>query len=562
MGMGGARVRPEDFEDIENKGADTPFCNIGGCALGTQGLFALRTKDPKSDICGCFPRCLCYLLACVANVFLAPFMLVINWFRIYVFPCMFATLHLLLAKFCCDVLGCGACFPKYRDPWFPATDASVGYNLLQGRTKPCCDFFLCCCAKVLCVCHNPCGDTTVPWKRAPDIVPKGRGVGRAKLFDKIEADDVKQGGLGDCWLLSAIASCAEAHPEIIRRLFITQFVEPCGVYRIRLYDVRKEKWVVIVIDDRIPMDDANARPRFTKPNGNELWVMLLEKAFAKMWGSYGYLKGNDGCLALQSFTGNHGVDMFPKQYVAATSLSAFFDVVHGALAHGYLPAVKPPSLLVGAGCRRAKLGLVSGHAYSVLDAASLVSGAKLLQLRNPWGDGEWMGPYSDHDASTARWMETAGMSLLGRKIAKEDGKFWMPVKDFAECFGDCYFVGTNRYVANTTMDFHEEFGACGPCRGCVGGTVDYWCCLQGPRLTCAPERRGTLTMMRDAGLQLDKAGWSVSRYHEAGGFAGGTWNRVGWADNILAPRKDDDDGDEGGSPPAPDEDAVIELAPP
>lgn len=320
--------------------------------------------------------------------------------------------------------------------------------------------------------------------------------------------------------------------------------------------------MVIVIDDRIPMDDANARPRFTKPNGNELWVMLLEKAFAKMWGSYGYLKGNDGCLALQSFTGNHGVDMFPKQYVAATSLSAFFDVVHGALAHGYLPAVKPPSLLVGAGCRRAKLGLVSGHAYSVLDAASLVSGAKLLQLRNPWGDGEWMGPYSDHDASTARWMETAGMSLLGRKIAKEDGKFWMPVKDFAECFGDCYFVGTNRYVANTTMDFHEEFGACGPCRGCVGGTVDYWCCLQGPRLTCAPERRGTLTMMRDAGLQLDKAGWSVSRYHEAGGFAGGTWNRVGWADNILAPRKDDDDGDEGGSPPAPDEDAVIELAPP
>jgi len=36
------------------------------------------------------------------------------------------------------------------------------------------------------------------------------------------------------------------------------------------------------------MDDAGQKPRFTQPNGNELWVMLLEKAFAKMWGSYGY----------------------------------------------------------------------------------------------------------------------------------------------------------------------------------------------------------------------------------------------------------------------------------
>ena len=27
------------------------------------------------------------------------------------------------------------------------------------------------------------------------------------------------------------------------------------------------------------------------------------QAFAKLWGCYGMLDGNDGCLALQSFTG-------------------------------------------------------------------------------------------------------------------------------------------------------------------------------------------------------------------------------------------------------------------
>ena len=537
------KVRPEDFDDIENDGADTPFCNIGGCSLGTQCLFALRTKDPKQPICFLFPRFVCWLLACAANIFLAPFVLVLNWARIYVIPCLFATLHLLLAKFCCDVMGCSNCFPKYRDPWFPATDASVGYNLLKHRVKPCCDFFLCCCAKVVCVCHNPCGDTSVPWKRAPDVVGRQAGKGRVRLFDKIEAADIKQGGLGDCWLLSAIASAAEAHPELIRSLFITQFVEACGVYRIRLYDVRKSKWVVLVIDDRIPMDDSGSAPRFTQPNGSELWVMLLEKAFAKMWGSYGYLKGNDGSLALQSFTGNHGVDVYVKDYVAATSLSAFFDVLHGSLAHGYLPNVHPPSLLVGASCHSDAKGLHSSHAYSVLDAAKLVSGASLVQLRNPWGSGEWTGAYSDEDASTARWMETAGMSLLGRKIKKEDGKFWMSVKDFVEHFGCVYFVGTNRYVANTTMDFHEEYGACGPCRGCVGGTIDYWCCGLGPRLTCAPERRGTLHMLRDAGLNLKAKGWNVLRYTHDDAFSGGRHNNVGWASNILG----------GGRPPSADE---------
>lgn len=245
----------------------------------------------------------------------------------------------------------------------------------------------------------------------------------------------------------------------------------------------------------------------------------------------------------------------PESYIKATSLDAFFDVLHGALAHGYLPKVHPPSLLVGAGCISDHWGLVSSHAYSVLDAVKLVSGTKLVQLRNPWGSGEWLGPYGDNDASTARWMDTAGLSLLGRTIKKEDGKFWMAVNDFVQHFGDIYFVGTNRYVANTTMDFHEEYGACGPCRGCLGGTLDYWCCCQGPRLTCAPERRGTLHMMRDAGLKLSAKGWHVQRYTGAHSFAGGTHNHAGWADNILKQSQ--------GGPVAPDSDqsAVVSGQP-
>ena len=41
------------------------------------------------------------------------------------------------------------------------------------------------------------------------------------------------------------------------------------------------------------------------------------------------------------------------------------------------------------------LGIVQGHAYSILDVAT-IDGNNLVQLRNPWGDDtEWKGAWGD-----------------------------------------------------------------------------------------------------------------------------------------------------------------------
>lgn len=38
-------------------------------------------------------------------------------------------------------------------------------------------------------------------------------------------------------------------------------------------------------------------------------------------------------------------------------------------------------------------GIYEGHAYSILKAVEM-DGQRLVLVRNPWGEGEWHGPWS------------------------------------------------------------------------------------------------------------------------------------------------------------------------
>lgn len=48
---------------------------------------------------------------------------------------------------------------------------------------------------------------------------------------------------------------------------------------------------------------------------------------------------------------------------------------------------------------KSNLGLVSGHAYTILDVRNILdingNPQRLLKVRNPWGKFEWKGAFSD-----------------------------------------------------------------------------------------------------------------------------------------------------------------------
>ena len=99
----------------------------------------------------------------------------------------------------------------------------------------------------------------------------------------VSPDDIEQGYLGNGYMLTVLSAMCN-RPESIYDLFGTKEVNKAGIYVIYLHvnGVRTP----VVIDDYIPVWPSNNKPVFAKAKNDELWVILVEKAWAKLHGTY------------------------------------------------------------------------------------------------------------------------------------------------------------------------------------------------------------------------------------------------------------------------------------
>ena len=82
----------------------------------------------------------------------------------------------------------------------------------------------------------------------------------------------------------------------------------------------------------------------------------------------------------------------------------------------------------------AKVGLIANHAYALLDIYNHeATGTRLVQLKNPWGNGHkvWSGDFCDKSKC---W--TPQLRSHCNPTQNERGIFWMSSDDFARWFGD------------------------------------------------------------------------------------------------------------------------------
>ena len=88
-------------------------------------------------------------------------------------------------------------------------------------------------------------------------------------------------------------------------------------------------------------------------------------------------------------------------------------------------------------------GIVDGHAYSVLQCKADVAGSghDLLQVRNPWGSGEFeSGEWDDDGPGWEQHPEVA--EALGF-VAADDGVFWVSKEEFFRFFPTLYLSASD-----------------------------------------------------------------------------------------------------------------------
>jgi calpain-15 len=109
-----------------------------------------------------------------------------------------------------------------------------------------------------------------------------RDKNRKGLGQMLESKDIIQGALGDCYFMSAISAIVDKYPELVYRLFVLD-KNPSHLYGVRLFV--NGVWKTILLDLTFPIDKYG-KLCAAQPYKHQVWVMLLEKAWAKIFGSY------------------------------------------------------------------------------------------------------------------------------------------------------------------------------------------------------------------------------------------------------------------------------------
>lgn len=281
----------------------------------------------------------------------------------------------------------------------------------------------------------------IEWLRPGEICSKAGHPPPQMFVGEIDRFDINQGEIGDCWFLAALANLAEV-PECFRRVVPGgqgfRKGEYTGVFRFRFY--RFGNWEEVVVDDRLPT--RNGRLIYLRAKDpNEFWSPLLEKAYAKLYGSYKALEGGLTIEAAVDFTG--GIpEMINLKDLKIQPENLFYNMAQADSRKAFMSCS-----LSGSGYQREaeSKGLQARHAYSITKVVDVrCNGVNrsipLIRMRNPHGNSkEWRGDWSDGD-SYWRSIPKQTQRELGLDFS-DDGEFYMNFnRDFLKYFGEVEIV--------------------------------------------------------------------------------------------------------------------------
>ena len=330
---------------------------------------------------------------------------------------------------------------------------------------------------------------------------RGHGVGdmpSLKLIDKFaDPQDVRQGAVGDCWLLSGLSSFAEFEGAV-RRLFRKTEgldrlpLEGANQYVITLWDLSTWSEVDVVVDERLlcrpdePMTPLGCQ----LARSGELWQCYVEKAVAAHCGGWDMIEGGQcthawalltGCreqyviqrneengswscfgsfnpnekrwepMANSPHEGFQG--LWPNDWPSTGGGGDLFVQLSEEQLFERLCAWDDANFLMGAsrnaGSGHSSDGIQEDHAYSLLDVVNDAAGTDvdLILMRNSHGRDEFTNGEFDDDGPG--WGRHPEVKALLKPVNSDDGTFWMSKSEFFEFFDVVYLCAQDmkKFVA-------------------------------------------------------------------------------------------------------------------
>ncbi|XP_074601219.1 calpain C isoform X2 [Brevipalpus obovatus] len=327
----------------------------------------------------------------------------------------------------------------YEDVNFPATQASVFYH----QTPP----------------------FTFVWKRPKEICSKPVFLNDLSLSGSRKSFDIHPGKLGDQWLVSCMACLSLTKGLFYRVVPADQsfdLEDYCGLFRFRIWF--HDTWEEVLVDDRLPC--VNDKLVFIQSRSDAFWAALLEKAYAKLHGSYEALKYGSSIEGLSDLTGgvNESISLgedsivTPSLIIDLLSMTSIITAVHETSdvtssrlgeevssdescekVSSYQPPEKkmlnkmvPKEILSEKKAKASKkvVGIDSAMSYRVvaLHRMDRADGCPyLIKLHNPL-----IGDLDNRPKSSIDWFRLS--SAEKNQLTCEEGEFWLNFRDFLKTF--------------------------------------------------------------------------------------------------------------------------------
>lgn len=258
------------------------------------------------------------------------------------------------------------------------------------------------------------------WRKFQDVAKSMH-----KHFQVLEGPnwhDVDQGELGTCYFLAALASVAYTDPKVIEDMFVERHKWAQNIFTTRW--LVNGKVLDVEVDNNVPARSWSTY--FVQPSQRgEWWPVILEKAWAKIAGTYKAAEGG----------------LWPNPVLAMTAAPVARYHHDKKSVHEVMQVMEMASDLgwpmgAGTGPNCVKYGLSRSHAYSVFKVFNMAGRGKVVKVYNPWHKDNYHGSIPNPD--------------------KSDGVFTMTAAEYHDAF-DCTSIAEvhTNYKASTKLIQNE-----------------------------------------------------------------------------------------------------------